>query len=228
MKIQRHSCPGNGSSKGVHLLGIIWLLPETRSFLLIIVLEICRGGDILSPVWPRLELPIRETPWSPINTIFPLYSFLLLFSTQPHTFLSSSFIPSSSLAPAPSPSQALYPHVNSTSQWLQTNMSSKQKSKLEKFHKKREEGFDLGSVPHAKLKSYSALHDPNMRHYFENPNVQRLLYNSGQIDSHGRVINLQKNKTKLQILEREFKEAEIAEMKKLREEEEMRVSSVVV
>jgi hypothetical protein len=136
--------------------------------------------------------------------------------------------PAPAPAPSPSPSQALYPHVNSTSQWLQTNMSSKQKSKLEKFHKKREEGFDLGSVPHAKLKSYSALHDPNMRHYFENPNVQRLLYNSGQIDSHGRVINLQKNKTKLQILEREFKEAEIAEMKKLREEEEMRVSSVVV
>lgn len=100
--------------------------------------------------------------------------------------------------------------------------SAKQRAKVEKFHKKREEGFDLGSVPHAKLKSYSALHDPNMRHYFENPNVQRLLYNTGQIDSNGRVINLHKNKTKLHILEREFKEAEIAEMRKLKEEEEMR------
>lgn len=105
--------------------------------------------------------------------------------------------------------------------------SSKQKAKVEKFYKKREEGFDLGSVPHATLKNYSALHDPNMRHYFENPNIQRHLYTSGQIDSHGRVINLHKNKTKLHILDREFKEAELSEMRKLKEEEEMRVSNVI-
>lgn len=104
-------------------------------------------------------------------------------------------------------------------------MSSKSKqSRVEKYNKIREEGFNLGSVPHAKLKSYSALHDPNMRHYFENSNVQRHLYNTGQIDSHGRVINLHKNKTKLHILDREFKEAELSEARKLREEEEMRVS----
>jgi hypothetical protein len=103
---------------------------------------------------------------------------------------------------------------------------SASKKRSESFKKKREEGFDLGSIKNggAKLKSYSALHDPNMRHYFENPNVQRLLYTSGQIDSHGRVINLHKNKTKLHILDREFKEAELAESRKLREEEEMRVS----
>jgi hypothetical protein len=104
---------------------------------------------------------------------------------------------------------------------------SSSKKRSENFKKRREEGFDLGSVPHAKLKSYSALHDPNMRHYFENPNVQRLLYNSGQIDSHGRVINMQKNKTKLHILDREFKEAELSETRKIREEEEMRVSERV-
>ena len=102
--------------------------------------------------------------------------------------------------------------------------SSKKKAKLEEFHKKREEGFDLGSATHAKLKSYSALHDPNMRHYFENPNVQRHLYNTGQIDSNGRVIDMHRNKSKLHILEREFKESELAEMRKLKEEEEMRVS----
>lgn len=101
-------------------------------------------------------------------------------------------------------------------------MSNRQQSKKDRYFKKREEGFDLSSIPRAKLKSYSALHDPNMRHYFENPSVQRLLYNTGQIDSHGRVIDLRKNKSKLHILEREFKEAELSEARKLKEEEEMR------
>lgn len=91
--------------------------------------------------------------------------------------------------------------------------------------KKREEGFDTKSIPHAKLTEYSALHDPNMRHYFENPKVQKLLYETGQIDKHGRVIDLNKNKAKLNILEREFKKAEEAEEQRLREEAEMRVSA---
>mmetsp|Transcript_4992 Transcript_4992/g.7626 ORF Transcript_4992/g.7626 Transcript_4992/m.7626 type:complete len:170 (+) Transcript_4992:184-693(+) len=101
-------------------------------------------------------------------------------------------------------------------------MSKKSKAKKEALMKQREEGFDLNSIPHAKLKEYSALHDPNMRHYFENPNVQRLLYQSGQIDRHGRVINLEKNKSKLQILDREFRDAERLEQRRLKEEMEMR------
>lgn len=92
--------------------------------------------------------------------------------------------------------------------------------------RKREEGFDIVSIPHAKLTEYSALHDPNMRHYFENPKVQRLLYETGQIDKHGRVIDLNRNKAKLNILEREFKKAEEAEEARIKEEEEMRVSGV--
>lgn len=91
-------------------------------------------------------------------------------------------------------------------------------------YKQREEGFDLNSINNTKLNEYSALHDPNMRHYFENPNVQRLLYQTGQIDRHGRVINLEKNKSKLQILEREFRDAEKMEERKLKEEADMRVS----
>ena len=102
-------------------------------------------------------------------------------------------------------------------------MKSKKSSK-DSWKKQREEGFDLNSIPHAKLTEYSALHDPNMRHYFENPNVQRLLYESGQIDRHGRVINLEKNKSKLRILEREFRDAEKLEERRLKEEMEMRVS----
>ncbi len=89
--------------------------------------------------------------------------------------------------------------------------------------KKREAGFDIVSIPHAKLNEYSALHDPNMRHYFENPKVQKLLYETGQIDKYGRVISLDKNKAKLNILEREFKKAEELEERRLKDEEDMRV-----
>lgn len=96
------------------------------------------------------------------------------------------------------------------------------KNKKEINYKQREEGFDLNTTNNSKLTEYSALHDPNMRHYFENPNVQRLLYQTGQIDRHGRVINLEKNKSKLQILDREFRDAERVEERKLKEEADMR------
>jgi hypothetical protein len=108
------------------------------------------------------------------------------------------------------------------------NYSSMSSSKKRQQFKSREEGFDLNSISQVKLPEYSALHDPNMRHYFENPNVQRLLYQTGQIDRHGRVINLEKNKSKLQILEREFKDAERMEERKLKEEMEMRVRDSLV
>ena len=90
-------------------------------------------------------------------------------------------------------------------------------------YKHREEGFDLNSLSSSKLTEYHALNDSNMRHYFENPNIQRLLYQTGQIDRHGRVINLEKNKAKLHILEREFNNAEKIEERKLKEEYDMRV-----
>lgn len=104
-------------------------------------------------------------------------------------------------------------------------MSRKKTS--ENYLKKREAGFDIVSIPHARLNEYSALHDPNMRHYFENPKVQRLLYETGQIDKHGRVIDLEKNKSKLNILEREFKKAEQMEEERLKDEAEMRVSCFI-
>ena len=62
-----------------------------------------------------------------------------------------------------------------------------------------------------------------MRHFFEGKNNQNLLYKTGQIDSHGRVIDYEKNKSKLHILEREFREAEKVEEKRQQEEREMRV-----
>ncbi len=88
---------------------------------------------------------------------------------------------------------------------------------------KKEKGFSLTGLQSVKLKEYNALYDPNMRHYFESKNNQLLLYRTGQIDSNGRVIDMDKNKSKLFILEREFKEAEKIEDRRQKEELEMRV-----
>ena len=48
------------------------------------------------------------------------------------------------------------------------------------------------------------------------------MYKTGQIDKSGRVIDLERNKSKLNIIEREFKEAENSEYWRQKEEEEMR------
>ena len=88
---------------------------------------------------------------------------------------------------------------------------------------RKEKGFSLTGLQAVKLREYNALHDPNMRHFFESRHNQYLLYRTGQIDSNGRVIDLDRNKSKLAILEREFKEAEKIEEKRQREEQEMRV-----
>ena len=67
-----------------------------------------------------------------------------------------------------------------------------------------------------------------MQHYFENKKVQTLLYQTGQIDKHGRIIDIQKNKGKLNILEREFRQAEIIEERRRAEEMEMRVTNFLI
>ena len=101
-----------------------------------------------------------------------------------------------------------------------STLNAKQKEMMKQ--KTRESGFDLSSVPHCKLKEYNSLSDANMRHYFENKKIQQLLYRTGQIDRHGRIIDPHKNKSKVNILEREFKEAERIETLRLKEEMEMR------
>lgn len=93
----------------------------------------------------------------------------------------------------------------------------------EEYLKKREKEFDLGNVGAVRLQSYNALFDPNMRHFFESKHTQYLLYKTGQIDQHGRVIDLEKNKSKLFILEKEFAAAEKLEEQRQKEEMEMRV-----
>ena len=61
------------------------------------------------------------------------------------------------------------------------------------------------SSPAGRKEEYNALRDPNMRHYFENRAVQTHLYATGQIDKAGRVIDLERNKSKFHIIEQEFK-----------------------
>uniref|UniRef100_A0A7S2R5M2 Uncharacterized protein n=1 Tax=Rhizochromulina marina TaxID=1034831 RepID=A0A7S2R5M2_9STRA len=86
----------------------------------------------------------------------------------------------------------------------------------------RESGWDLTSCRTASLPDYNALYDPNMRHFFENQTIQRHLHRTGQIDRDGRVIDLEKNKAKLHIIEQEFKQANRLEFWRQKEEEEMR------
>ncbi|GBG23821.1 Hypothetical Protein FCC1311_000412 [Hondaea fermentalgiana] len=87
--------------------------------------------------------------------------------------------------------------------------------------KARELGFDLG-FRNEKLPSYNALQDANLRQFFGCKNVQSHLYANGLIDGNGRVVNLDKNKSKLFIIEQEFKAAERAQALRRKEEEEMR------
>jgi sigma54-dependent transcription regulator len=88
--------------------------------------------------------------------------------------------------------------------------------------KAREEAFNLRVGDSYQRNEYNALFDPNMRHYFENRKVQDHLYKTGQIDRHGRVIDHEKSKSKMVILEREFAEAQKVEQKRVKEEMEMR------
>eukprot|EP00939_MAST-03C_sp_MAST-3C-sp1_P004151 g4151.t1 len=94
------------------------------------------------------------------------------------------------------------------------------KKKMEQ--RKQESGFDLRSCANAKLPNYNALFDGNLRHHFENKHRQKMLHKMGMIDPSGRVIDLEKNRAKLAIVEQEFKQAEKAEYMRKKEEQEMR------
>lgn len=103
------------------------------------------------------------------------------------------------------------------------SMSTPAERKRHNRLKALEEGFDLKAKVGVRMRSeYNALHDPNMRHYFESKNVQGLLYASGQIDKHGRVIDLDRQQAKLNILEREFRAAQRIEERRQQDEMDMR------
>lgn len=83
--------------------------------------------------------------------------------------------------------------------------------------KEREEGFSL-QFQNDRVPEYQALFDRNLRSHFENKRRQRELYQVGVIDKEGRVIDLEKYKSKLFIIDQEFKSAEAAEARRAREE----------
>ena len=98
----------------------------------------------------------------------------------------------------------------------------RRKAKQAEWARKREEGFDISSTV-ASLPKYNALYDRNLRHHFENRTRQNQLHRMGLIDNEGRVINLEKNRSKLFIIEQEFKQAEKAEYWRMKEEQVRRV-----
>ena len=101
-------------------------------------------------------------------------------------------------------------------------MSSRGKKRREAARKKKaEEGWNLRTAQ-VKLKKYEGLYDPNLRHHFESRAVQHNLFRLGMIDREGRVLDIEKQKSKLFIIEQEFKSAEKAETMRLREEADMR------
>ena len=87
--------------------------------------------------------------------------------------------------------------------------------------KGREKGFIL-SQQSSDIPPYNALIDKNMCHYFENKYIQQHLMRTGQIDRTGRVVEMDKNKYKLNILYKEFQRVEEEEKKRQADEAEMR------
>ncbi|GMF33739.1 unnamed protein product [Phytophthora fragariaefolia] len=100
------------------------------------------------------------------------------------------------------------------------NAMSKKRS--DEYLRQRENGFNLSGVHQERLPQYNALLDRNLRHHFESRPLQNHLNELGLIDQRGRIVDLDRQKSKLFIIDQEFKLAEEAERKKQREEEELR------
>lgn len=100
--------------------------------------------------------------------------------------------------------------------------SSASKKKREEALRRREDGFSLSSVHHERLPDYNALIDRNLRHHFENRTLQSHLGGVGLIDQRGRVVDLDKHKSKLSIIEQEFRSAEQSEKRRVLDEDEIR------
>lgn len=98
----------------------------------------------------------------------------------------------------------------------------KKKSKdYKKAMAAREAGFN-NNTANVKLPEYNGLYDKNLRHHFENRTIQSNLFKLGLIDREGRVLDIDKSKSKIFIIEQEFAAAEKAETMRMRDEAEMR------
>ncbi|ETM44667.1 hypothetical protein L914_10119 [Phytophthora nicotianae] len=103
-----------------------------------------------------------------------------------------------------------------------TRRMTMSKKRSEEYLRQRENGFNLSGVHQDRLPQYNALLDRNLRHHFESRPLQSHLNELGLIDQRGRIVDLDKQKSKLFIIDQEFKLAEEVERRKQREEEELR------
>lgn len=100
--------------------------------------------------------------------------------------------------------------------------SKKKKKKKRQKQKQKMREQSWGVDVNAKLPKYNALTDPNLRHHFESRKIQSHLLKSGLIDHQGRVVDVDAAKSKLAVIEREFRNAEKSEFQRMRDEAEMR------
>lgn len=103
---------------------------------------------------------------------------------------------------------------------ISSNVPGRKKSR--EVLRQRENGFNLSGVHQERLPEYNALLDRNLRHHFEARSLQSHLNDVGLIDQRGRIVDLEKQKNKLSIIEQEFKLAEQMERRKEKEEDEIR------
>jgi hypothetical protein len=97
----------------------------------------------------------------------------------------------------------------------------RRKGQNKRKQEKKEKGWNL-NTSNVTMPTYNGLYDSNLRHHFESRAVQSNLFRLGMIDREGRVLDIEKQKSKLFIIEQEFKAAEKAETMRLREEADMR------
>ena len=100
-------------------------------------------------------------------------------------------------------------------------MPRRRKGPSKRQLEKKEKGWNL-NTSNVTLPTYNGLYDRNLRHHFESRAVQGNLFRLGMIDREGRVLDIEKQKSKLFIIEQEFKAAEKAEKMRMREEADMR------
>jgi hypothetical protein len=90
------------------------------------------------------------------------------------------------------------------------------------YLKEREAAFNNDFGMRSKLPEYNALLDSNMRRYFENESVQAHLLQTGQIDPFGHILSLDKQRSRLRVIENEIARAERLEQRLRKEEDHAR------
>jgi hypothetical protein len=73
--------------------------------------------------------------------------------------------------------------------------------------RKREEGFDLSGLTSPR-REYNSLFDEHCSYFLSSPTIRKTLYRNGFIDKEGRVIDVDRARQKLHIVENEFRQIE--------------------